>query len=68
MAIDKAAAMDHSSRISETSIHIVSLIGSVWATIAGMFLFHHKTRKTEFQGVVAFIALLNLLLLYRLLV
>jgi len=65
--LDKAAAKAHGSRISELTIFFLSLIGGVWGTIAGMFLFRHKTRKADFQAVVFLIMLLNLAFLYRLL-
>jgi len=67
MLLDKAAAKAHGSRISELTIFFLSLIGGVWGTIAGMFLFHHKTSKPDFQAVIFFIMLLNLALLYYLL-
>jgi len=67
MLLDKAAAKAHSSRISELTIFFLSLIGGVWGTIAGMFLFRHKTAKPDFQAVIILIMLLNLALLYYLL-
>lgn len=67
MLLDKAAAKAHGSRMSELTIFFLSLIGGVWGTIAGMFLFNHKTRKTDFQAIIILIMLLNLALVYYLL-
>jgi len=65
MLLDKAAAKAHGSRISELTIFFLSLIGGVWGTIAGMFIFHHKTAKPGFQAVIFLIMLLDLALLYH---
>jgi len=67
MLLDKAAAKAHGSRISELTVFFLSLVGGVWGTMAGMFLFRHKTSKPGFQAVIFFIMLLNLALLYYLL-
>jgi len=67
MLLDKTAAKAHGWRLSELTIFFLSLIGGVWGTIAGMFLFHHKTAKPDFQAVIFLIMLLNLALLYHLL-
>lgn len=67
MLLDKAAAKVHGSRVSELTIFFLSLIGGVWETIAGMFLFHRKTAKPDFQAVITLIMPLNLATLHHLL-
>lgn len=66
MALDKGGAEAQGSRMSDLAVFLLSLMGGVWGTIAGMFVFHHKTQK-EFQAVTFLIMLLNLGIVYRLL-
>lgn len=48
MLIDKKKAMNNSWRISEKTIFILTLIGGGIGTIAGMYMFRHKTKKLRF--------------------
>lgn len=59
MASDKIRAMEHRFRIPESVLLIVSLIGGAFGTLVGMFLFHHKTRKSLFRVGIPVLLLLH---------
>lgn len=46
--IDKYKAVRHRWRIPEATLLGLSLIGGALGGLAGMHLFHHKTRKARF--------------------
>lgn len=48
MLIDKKKAERGKWRIPEKTIFIVTALGGGIGTIAGMYVFHHKTRKLKF--------------------
>lgn len=48
MFIDKRKAINGSWRIPEKTLLIVALLGGSIGTIAGMYLFRHKTKKLKF--------------------
>ena len=48
MWLDKRKARRHEWRIPEKTLFLVSLIGGSVGTLAGMYLFHHKTRHWYF--------------------
>lgn len=48
MAEDKRRARKHLWRIPEKTLFLVSLLGGSIGTLAGMFLFHHKTKHWYF--------------------
>lgn len=48
MAIDKSKAEHGKWRISEKTLFIVALIGGSIGSIAGMFMFRHKTKHAKF--------------------
>lgn len=68
--IDKAKAVRGSYRIPEATLLFAAVLGPVGA-LAGMYLFHHKTRKPKFYITVPLILLIEaaaaavLLLRYR---
>lgn len=49
MGLDKQKAVRHAFRIPEAVLFLFSLIGGSAGTLAGMFVFHHKTRKLRFM-------------------
>ncbi len=56
--IDKWKAVRHRWRIPEATLLGLSLIGGALGGLAGMRLFHHKTRKARFfVGVPVMLAL-----------
>lgn len=48
MYIDKQKAKKGSWRIKEMTIFVVTLLGGGIGTIAGMYMFRHKTKKLKF--------------------
>jgi uncharacterized membrane protein YsdA (DUF1294 family) len=48
MLVDKQKARRSAWRIPETTLMGVALIGGSLGAIAGMYLFHHKTRHLKF--------------------
>ncbi|MFZ6647221.1 DUF1294 domain-containing protein [Undibacterium sp. TJN25] len=50
-AVDKSAAKKGSWRISENSLHLVSLIGGWPGALLAQSMLRHKNRKTAFQIV-----------------
>ena len=49
--IDKRKAVKHKYRISEATLLGLALIGGSAGALAGMHLFHHKTKKLLFRAV-----------------
>ncbi len=47
--LDKRKAKKRKFRIRESVLHGLALIGGSLGAMAGMFLFHHKTRKPAFR-------------------
>lgn len=60
---DKFAARNGKERVSERSLHLLSLCGGWPGALAAQRLFRHKTRKTSFQTGFRFSILVNVLLL-----
>lgn len=48
MGIDKQKAKKHLWRIPEKTLFLTSLIGGSVGTLAGMYVFHHKTKHWYF--------------------
>lgn len=48
MFIDKEKAKRGAWRISEKALFIITLLGGGIGTIAGMYIFRHKTKKLNF--------------------
>lgn len=48
MLIDKQKAKHGAWRIPEKTLFIITLLGGGFGTIAGMYLFRHKTKKLYF--------------------
>ncbi len=54
--IDKRKAVKHKYRISEATLLGLALIGGSAGALAGMYLFHHKTKKLLFRAVPMLLA------------
>lgn len=67
MGIDKYKAKKRAFRIPEATLFVVALIGGSIGSIAGMYLFHHKTRHWTFVYGMPAILLLQILLVVALL-
>ena len=49
--VDKRRAVRNKYRISEATLLGLALIGGSAGALAGMYLFHHKTRKPLFRVI-----------------
>ena len=64
MGVDKARARKRLWRIPESTLFVLALIGGSVGSIAGMYVFRHKTRHWYFvYGMPAILLLLAVLLL-----
>lgn len=61
--IDKEKAKHHKWRIPERILLFAAICG-VFGAFAGMYVFHHKTRKPKFYLGVPLIFLLELILVF----
>ena len=57
--IDKQRAVKQRYRISEATLLGLAFIGGSIGALAGMYVFHHKTRKPKFKIGVPLILLLH---------
>lgn len=64
---DKRRAARQLWRISEATLLWLAVIGGAAGALAGMYVFHHKTRKAKFKFGVPLILVVELVLAYRLL-
>ncbi len=60
MGADKQRARNRSWRISEQKLLLVAFLGGGVGSIAGMLLFHHKTKHMKFILLVPIAIILNL--------
>jgi uncharacterized membrane protein YsdA (DUF1294 family) len=49
-AFDKRAAIKSHSRVPERTLHILEILGGVFANILLMYSLHHKNRKFSYWG------------------
>ena len=69
MWIDKWKAKNNRWRIPENTLFILTVLGGGIGTIAGMYTFRHKTKKTQFTiGMPAILILEIILVVYVLLI
>ena len=64
--IDKWKAVKHKWRIKEAVLMALCLIGGSIGGLAGMYIFHHKTRKPLFFIGIPAILILQLVLFMKL--
>ncbi|MBB6452061.1 hypothetical protein HNQ94_000482 [Salirhabdus euzebyi] len=64
MGIDKQKAKRKRWRISEGTLMLYALLGGSVGSLAGMYLFHHKTNKTKFNLGIPFLFILQLALYF----
>ena len=60
MFIDKRKAENHKWRIPEKTFFLITLIGGGIGTIAGMYVFRHKTKKYKFTIGLPLILILEI--------
>ncbi len=64
MGVDKRKAVKRAFRIPESTLFVLAIIGGSIGSIAGMHLFHHKTRHWYFlYGMPVILALQIILIL-----
>ncbi len=61
---DKISAKRHDWRIKESTLLSIGLLGGAVGGFLGMFLFHHKIRKTYFFVVYILSVIIHPLFLY----
>ncbi len=67
MAIDKWKAKNNSWRIPENTLFSITALGGGIGTIAGMYMFRHKTKKLKFTiGLPTILVLEIILVIYGL--
>ena len=62
MYIDKRKAKKGKRRIPEKTLFIITALGGGIGTIAGMYTFHHKTKKLKFTIGLPTILILEIIL------
>lgn len=60
--IDKYAAKRGRQRVSERTLHILSLLGGWFGAMFGQSVFRHKTKKRRFQAVFWLTLVVNILI------
>lgn len=64
MGLDKLLAIKHKYRIPEFTLLFLSAIGGSIGAIAGMFFFHHKTKKLKFKILFPLFLILHFIIIY----
>ncbi|MDY5554184.1 MAG: DUF1294 domain-containing protein [Blautia sp.] len=64
---DKHKAKYHQWRIPESRLMLLAVMGGSLGALAGMFTFHHKTRKMKFRLGVPVILIIQFFILFYLL-
>jgi uncharacterized membrane protein YsdA (DUF1294 family) len=67
MWTDKRRAVKHAYRIPEANLFVIALLGGSIGSIAGMYIFHHKTRHWYFVIGMPLILLIQIILILLLL-
>ena len=62
MGIDKWKARKQAWRIPEKTLFLISILGGSIGSIAGMYTFHHKTKKLKFTIGLPTILILEIIL------
>ena len=62
MGLDKHKAKMAERRIPENTLFTFTVLGGGVGTIAGMYVFHHKTKKMKFKVGMPLILILEILI------
>lgn len=62
MGLDKHKAKMAERRIPENTLFMFTILGGGIGTIAGMYVFHHKTKKMKFKVGMSLILILEILI------
>ncbi|PLS02582.1 DUF1294 domain-containing protein [Neobacillus cucumis] len=66
MGEDKKRAIKHQYRISEKTLWMVAILGGAIGTTAGMRIFRHKTKHVSFKLGFPLLAILELVVFFKL--
>lgn len=61
--IDKLLAIKQQTRISETALITLSILGGSIGSLLGMYIFHHKTKKIKFIILNPLILIIQIILI-----
>lgn len=64
MGYDKLIAGGTQRRVAEKTFYITALVGGSPGILVGMYLFHHKTRKAQFQFILGILLLFQSAILW----
>ena len=64
MAVDKIAAIEHSSRIRIVTLLGLAFIGGSIGALLGMYVLRHKTRKDYFKIGIPLIIVMQIIALF----
>ena len=64
-AIDKLKAIKEKSRVRNSTLFIVSILGGSVGALLGMHLFHHKTKKWYYKYGIPLIMFLQIIILIK---
>lgn len=68
MFLDKRKAKRNAWRIPEKALFILAMIGGSVGTIAGMYIFRHKTKKIKFTiGLPTILIIQGIIVIYTIL-
>ena len=62
MGLDKHKAKMAERRIPENTLFMFTILGGGVGTIAGMYVFHHKTKKMKFKVGMPLVLVLEILI------
>ena len=62
MGLDKHKAKMADRRIPENTLFMFTILGGGVGTVAGMYVFHHKTKKMKFKVGMPLILILEILI------
>jgi len=63
--IDKLFAVYKKRRISEKTLLLFSFLGGCFGGLLGMYLFHHKTKKSKFKILMPIFILIWIYVFYN---
>ena len=61
---DKRAAIKNHRRVPERTLHVLELLGGVFANMVLMYSIHHKNRKFKYYGVTWVVMIGWIVILY----
>ena len=64
MRYDKKLAQRRRRRVPEARLFLIAFLGGATGALAGMRVYHHKTKHTKFVYGIPMLVLLNLVVFY----